>query len=560
MKKLFAILLALLLAVCPALAEDSAEADWSAYDALVDSIKAENDPAAREALMHEAEAMLMDTGAVVPITYYTDPYMMKAGVEGVYDTIEGFKYFMYATYEGADTLRINLASEPDRLDPALLYTVDGACLAVNSFAGLYTHAADGTLQPELATGYTVSDDGLTYTFTLREGLTWSDGEPLTAEDFVYSWQRAADPANGAVYSYLYSIIAGYGTDAGLAVSASEDGLSFTVELVAPCPYMLDLAAFPAFYPVPQHCVEAAEGYLNEDGSLLDPGAWATEAGFVTSGAYTLESWTHDESMVYVKNPNYWNAQSVTMERLEFMLSADDATVYAAYRAGDLDFIDTVPADEMPALLESGDPEFYVADNLGTYFLCFNVNSPMFEGMTDAQAANVRKAISMLIDRTWISETVRLTEPPANTFVPAAMADGNGGTFRQNDDAYTYPDAEDVGYMSLTSDVEGAIALLEEAGYTFEGGVLSAETPLSFEYLVNPGTQHEGVAQLIQEDLAVVGIEMTIRSVEWNVLPGEMMAGNFDVGRLGMNADFNDPICFLEMFTTASGNNFCQLGR
>ena len=560
MKKLFAILLALLLVVCPALAEDSAEADWSVYDALVDSIKAENDPAAREALMHEAEAMLMDTGAVVPITYYTDPYMMKTGVEGVYSTIEGFKYFMYATYEGADTLRINLASEPDRLDPALLYTVDGACLAVNSFAGLYTHAADGTLQPELATGYTVSDDGLTYTFTLREGLTWSDGEPLTAEDFVYSWQRAADPANGAVYSYLYSIIAGYGTDAGLAVSASEDGLSFTVELAAPCPYMLDLAAFPAFYPVPQHCVEAAEGYLNEDGSLLDSGAWATEAGFVTSGAYTLESWTHDESMVYVKNPNYWNAQSVTMERLEFMLSADDATIYAAYRAGDLDFIDTVPADEMPALLESGDPEFYVADNLGTYFLCFNVNSPMFEGMTDAQAANVRKAISMLIDRTWISETVRLTEPPANTFVPAAMADGNGGIFRQNDDAYTYPDAEDVGYMSLTSDVEGAIALLEEAGYTFEGGVLSAETPLSFEYLVNPGTQHEGVAQLIQEDLAVVGIEMTIRSVEWNVLPGEMMAGNFDVGRLGMNADFNDPICFLEMFTTASGNNFCQLGR
>ena len=560
MKKLFAILLALLLVVCPALAEDSAEADWSVYDALIDSIKAENDPAAREALMHEAEAMLMDTGAVVPITYYTDPYMMKTGVEGVYGTIEGFKYFMYATYEGADTLRINLASEPDRLDPALLYTVDGACLAVNSFAGLYTHAADGTLQPELATGYTVSDDGLTYTFTLREGLTWSDGEPLTAEDFVYSWQRAADPANGAVYSYLYSIIAGYGTDAGLAVSASEDGLSFTVELAAPCPYMLDLAAFPAFYPVPQHCVEAAEGYLNEDGSLLDPGAWATEAGFVTSGAYTLESWTHDESMVYVKNPNYWNAQSVTMERLEFMLSADDATIYAAYRAGDLDFIDTVPADEMPALLESGDPEFYVADNLGTYFLCFNVNSPMFEGMTDAQAANVRKAISMLIDRTWISETVRLTEPPANTFVPAAMADGNGGIFRQNDDAYTYPDAEDVGYMSLTSDVEGAIALLEEAGYTFEGGVLSAETPLSFEYLVNPGTQHEGVAQLIQEDLAVVGIEMTIRSVEWNVLPGEMMAGNFDVGRLGMNADFNDPICFLEMFTTASGNNFCQLGR
>ena len=265
-------------------------------------------------------------------------------------------------------------------------------------------------------------------------------------------------------------------------------------------------------------------------------------------------------MVYVKNPNYWNAENVTMERLEMMLSADDATIYAAFRAGDLEFIDTVPADEMPALLESGDPEFYVSDNLGSYFACFNVNSPMFDGMTAQQASNVRKAISMLIDRTWISETVRLTEPPANTFVPAAMSDGNGGIFRQNDEAYTYPNAEEMGYLSLTADVEGAIALLEEAGYQFEGGMLSAQTPISFEFLVNPGTQHEGVAQLVQEDLAVIGIDMTIRSVEWNVIGGEMAAGNYDLGRLGMYADFNDPICFLEMFTSTSGNNFCQLGR
>ena len=169
-----------------------------------------------------------------------------------------------------------------------------------------------------------------------------------------------------MYSYLYSIIAGYGTDAGLAVSASEDGLSFTLNSPLPAPTCWIWPLSPAFYPVPQHCVEAAEGYLNEDGSLLDPGAWATEAGFVTSGAYTLESWTHDESMVYVKKPNYWNAQSVTMERAGVSCSPPTTPPStAAYRAGDLDFIDTVPADEMPALLESGDPEFYVADNLGT---------------------------------------------------------------------------------------------------------------------------------------------------------------------------------------------------
>ena len=562
MKRLLAMLLAALMLICGAvaLAEESSAPEWEAYDALIASIKAETDPIQREALMHQAEDMLMETGAVVPITYYTDPYMMKTGVEGFYDTIEGFKYFMYTTYGDADTLRINLASEPDRLDPALNYTLDGACLVVNSFGGLYTHAADGTLQPDFATGYTVSDDGLTYVFTLREGLLWSDGTPLTAADFVYSWNRAANPETGAAYGYLFSVIAGYGSEEGLDISASDDGLTFTVNLNAPCPYMLDLAAFPVFYPVQQASVEAAEGYLDADGNLLDPGAWATEAGFVSSGAYVLESWTHDESMVYVKNPNYWNAENVTMERLELMLSADDSVIYAAYNAGDLDFIDTMPADEMPGLLESGNPEFYVGENLGTYFLCFNVNSPMFEGMTSEQASSVRRAISMLIDRSWISETVRLTEPPANTFVPAAMSDGNGGAFRQNDDAYTYPNAGDVGYMSLTADVEGAVALLEEAGFQFdENGMLSAQTPISFEYLVNPGTQHEGVAQLIQEDLAVIGIEMTIRTVEWNVLGGEMMAGNFDVGRLGMNADFNDPICFLEMFTSTSGNNYCRLG-
>ena len=560
MKKLFALFLAVLMLTGGAALAEGSTPDWAQYDALIASIKTETDLEAREALMHEAEDMLMETGAVVPITYYTDPYMLKSDVQGFYDTPEGLKYFMYTTREGEDTLRINLASEPMTLDPALNYTLDGASLAVNSFGGLYTHGPDGELQPDFATGYTVSDDALTYTFTLREGLMWSDGTPLTAEDFVYSWNRAADPDTGAVYGYLFSVIEGYGTEEGLAISASEDGLTFTVELAAPCPYMLDLAAFPVFYPVQKACVEAAEGYADQSGAVVNPGAWAAEAGFVTSGAYILESWTHEQSMVYVKNPNYWNAENVTMERLELMLSADDAAIYAAYQAGDLDFIDTLPSDELPVLLESGNPEFHASDNLGTYFLCFNVNSPMFKGMTDAQASNVRKAISMLIDRTWISETVRLTEPPANTFVPAAMADGNGGIFPPNDDAYTYPDAEDVGYMSLTSDVEGAIALLEEAGYKFEGGVLSAETPLSFEYLVNPGTQHEGVAQIIQEDLAVVGIEMTIRTVEWNVLGGDMAAGNFDIGRLGMSADFDDPICFLEMFTSTSGNNFCQLGR
>ena len=134
-----------------------------------------------------------------------------------------------------------------------------------------------------------------------------------------------------------------------------------------------------------------------------------------------------------------------------------------------------------------------------------------------------------------------------------------GVFRVNDEAYTYPNEEEVGYYSLTADVEGAVALLESVGYVFEDGMLSEETPIAFEYLINAGTQNENVAQCIQSDLAAIGIEMEIRTVEWNVIGGEMASGNFDLGRVGMSADFNDPICFLEMFTSTSGNNFCQLG-
>ena len=212
------------------------------------------------------------------------------------------------------TLKINLASEPDYLDPALNSSVDGGCLAVNSFVGLHTYDASGKLVPAIASEYTVSDDGTVYTFKLIESK-WSNGDALTAKDFVYSWNRVADPATAADYSYLFAIIAT--NDDGTLKIEAPDASTFVVTLTNPCPYFLDLTAFPTFFPVHQASVEAA----NPDGT--NPGAWAQEAGFVCNGAYTLESWSHNESMVYVKNENYYDAANVTMDTLEFMLSADD---------------------------------------------------------------------------------------------------------------------------------------------------------------------------------------------------------------------------------------------
>ena len=386
---------------------------------------------------------------------------------------------------------------------------------------------------------------------MREGLKWSDGADLTAKDFEYSWKRCAATATAADYSYMFNGIKGYPDD--LAVTASEDGTTLTVELEAPCAYMLDLMAFPAFYAVPQQAVEAAEGWEE------NPGAWALEAGFVTSGPYTLTAWTHNESMTYTKNPNYWDAENVKLQTLEFMLSADDTAIYAAYQAGDLDFIDSVPTDEIQNLKDS--EEFHIIDNLGTYYVSFNVKSDLFAGKTVEQAAAMRLAFSKLIDRDYIIETVgQCEQKPANAFIPEGMADGNGGVFKANDDAYTYPDEENVGYYGYDVDVEGAIELLKQAGFEFDGEMLSANTPISFEYLTNESSGHIAIAECIQQDLAAVGITMTIRTCDWNVFLNDRKAGNYDVARNGWIADFNDPINMLEMWITDSGNNDVQFGR
>lgn len=552
MKKIFAIVLVLALALCVFAScgkqevAPTAPSSWDHYDELISEIRAETDLVAREALMHEAEDVLMESGAILPVYYYNDIYLMKDGIEGFYCTPYGYKYFMNATYGDATTLRINLASEPDKLDPALNSSVDGACLAVNSFGGLYTYDANNQLVPNFAEKCEESEDGLTYVFTMRDGLKWSDGTPLTAKDFEYSWTRAVATETASDYAYMY--------DSGNIASwkASDDGKTFTVTLASPSPYFFDLCAFPTFYAVNQACVEASQTADN-------PGAWATEVGFVCSGAYMLTEWTHDVSMVYEKNPNYWDAANVKIERLEFMLSADDTAIFAAYNAGDLDFADTVPTDEIANLLTN--KEFYVVDQLGTYYVGFNVKSNLFGGKTVEQANAMRRAFALLVDRDYICETVGQTgQKPATSFLPYNMSDGHGGEFKSNDNAYTYPDATSLGYFPVDPDVAEAIALLESAGYEFKDGKLSSKTPISMEYLTNDGTGHIAVAECIQQDFAKVGIDMTIRTCDWNTFLDERKAGNYDIARNGWVADFNDPINMLEMWTIDSGNNDCQFGR
>ena len=526
--------------------------DWAYYDELVAAIKAETDYAKRTEMMHEAEDILMSNYAVIPIYYYNDVYLMKDYVSGIYSNPFATKFFMYAKMDnGSDTLRLNLSSEPDYLDPALNSSVDGACLAANSFSGLYTYNADGVTEPACATGYEVSEDGLTYTVTLRDGLKWSDGSDLTAADFEYSWKRAVSPDTAADYEYMFSGFAGY-IEGDLQVTAIDD-TTLEFVLTAPCAYIEDLMAFPTFYPVKQSEVEKYDDWQT------NPGHWCQDAGFISNGAYVCTGWNHDTSMTYEKNPYWYNADEVTVEKLEYMLSADDTAIYAAYQSGSIDFADSVPTDEIQSLLN--DPEFYIVDELGTYYCAFNVNSQLFAGKTAEQAACMRQALSMLIDRDYICENIGQTgQVAANAYIPLGMADGNGGFFKTDaiNEGYYDPYAINNDYEGT---VETAITLLKAAGFKFnDDGTLSAETPLKLTYLTNPTSGHVKIAESIQQDFAALGIEMNIEQQDWNVFLEERKAGNYDFAREGWIADFNDAINMLEMFTTTSGNNDPQYGR
>lgn len=533
---------------------------WAEYDALIDEIRTCTDTAKRAELMHQAEDMLMETGALMPLFFNADIYLQKDYLTNVYATPFGYEYFMFAKLEnGSDTLRAYLASEPDKLDPALNSTVDGAILAINAFAGLMTYDAEGKQVNDLAENIEMTEDGLTYTVTLKDDLKWSNGDPLNANDFVYSWNRAANPLTASDYGYMFAPIKGYtemtemdeegnfvNPDAKLDVTASEDGKTLTINLEYPCAYFYDLLAFPTYFPVHQASVEAAD----PDGT--NPGAWALEAGFVSNGAYTLTKWEHNSSMTYEKNPNYHRADEVTIEKQEFMLSSDENATFAAYNAGNLDFSDGVPTAEIAGVKESS--EFYVVDTLGVTYVSFNVTSDLFDGMTAAEANTFRRALALLVDRDYIVTSITQTgQVPADSFIPYGCLDGNGEEFKNT--SYYSADPAD-----FEANVEEGIAMLESIGYKFDGGVLSAETPINFEYIVNTPGQNVDIAEALQQDFAAVGINMTIKEQEWNVFLNERKAGNFDVCRNGWIMDYSDPFNMLEMWTTDSGNNDCQLGR
>ena len=340
------------------------------YDVLISDIKGCTDNENRYAMMHIAEDMLMSTGCIVPLYFYTDIYMLDDSVQGYFSNPLGYKYFMYSTVDGkGDTISVCLASEPDTIDPALNSSVDGATMTAHLFSGLAKWEQDASgkliLAPDAATELVegvMNDDGtVTYTYTLRDGLSWSDGKPVTAGDFEFAWKRAASAELGADYGYMYEVVQGYGTENkdDLAVKALDDK-TLEVTLANTVAYWNELLAFPAYFPVREDVV-ANEG-------------WATDPStYVCNGPYTITGWDHNSVITLTKNEHYVDADQVTMNEIKFYLSDDANNMLSNFKNGSWQLIDDVPTNEIANLKVEYPTEFVVAGQIGTYYVCWNIN-------------------------------------------------------------------------------------------------------------------------------------------------------------------------------------------
>ena len=467
----------------------------------------------------------------------------------------------------ANEITVNIASEPQTIDPALNSAVDGAIMINHMFEGLMrwedsgveTAGSDGTCtNAQLGYGQAESyekvanEDGtVTYTFHLRDGIMWSDGQPVTASDFVYSWQRLVDPATAADYSYMIDCVVGaseiiYGTSTGevdaegneiieyaepstLAVSAPDDQ-TFVVTITSDLPYFTEICAFPATFPVREDIVSDAQW-------TYDP------ATYISNGAYKMTSRVTNSEIVMEPNEHYYGVEELGPDKITFKLMDDANAMLSGFNSGELDFIESMPTDEVAGLLASGDLK--IVDYIGTYYVCYQTQKEPFDD------PKVREAFTLAIDRTYIVEQITQTgQVEAGGFVPAGVYDAAGATgddFRTvGGDYYAPTDAD------YEANCERARELLAEAGYPNGEGF-----PV-VTYLYNTDDSHKAVGEALQNMWqTVLGVTVQLDNQEWATFLQTRKDGDYSIARNGWIADYNDPMSFLDMWLTGGGNNDAQ---
>lgn len=463
--------------------------------------------------------------------------------------------------DGPFEITLNIASEPQSIDPALNSAVDGAIMLGHMFEGLMkwkdsgveTPGSDGTCtNAELTEGQAesyekvVNDDGtVTYTFKIRSDARWSDGKPVTAGDFVYSWQRLVTPETAADYNYMIDsvvnaneIMAGDMDPTELAVSAPDDS-TFVVTLTSDLPYFLEVCAFPATFPVRQDVTTKEDGTPNDQ--------WTFDvASYLSNGPYKLTAWNHNSKIVMEPNEQYYDVANLGPDKITFKLMDDQNAMLSGFNSGELDFIEDVPQAELPSLIASGDLK--IVDYIGTYYVCYQTQKAPFDD------PRVRQAFTLAVNRTFIVDKVtQAGQVPANGFVPAGVYDAAGSTgddFRTVGGAY-YSIEGDADY-SYEANCEKARELLAEAGYP------NGENFPVVEYLYNTSDAHKAVAEALQNMWETeLGVKVTLNNQEWAVFLQTRKDGNYSIARNGWIADYNDPMSFLDMWLTGGGNNDAQ---
>ena len=440
---------------------------------------------------------------------------------------------------------VQYGSNPETLDPALNSAIDGANTIITIFEPLLLINENNEVVGGQAESWETSEDGLTWTFTMRDGLKWSDGTDLNAKDFEYSFKRMVDPNTAAPYAETcLGMIDGFEEAAGfpdadgnptaepnpdaLNVKASDDGKTLTIVLSYPCSYFDKMAAFATMSPVQQATVEA-----NGD-------AWCTSPDtFVSNGPYMITDWTPSERIVLTKNPNYvggWDNSKIVSDTITLLLLEDSSASYAAYNSGEAVLIKDVPTDEIPSLTKAEDGgDFYVDTILGTYYVSMNLQRDAFKD------AKVRKALSLAIDRDYVANTIMQgTYSAADSIVGPGIVD-ESGYFHDNGNApYISADYE--------ANLAEAKKLLEEAGYP------NGEGYPTIEYSTNDAGYHVPLAEYLQQAWGDLGITLTINKMEWSSFTPARRAGEYDVARNGWVMDYNDPSNMLDLFCSGNGNN------
>lgn len=436
-----------------------------------------------------------------------------------------------AASTGEKILSVQVGPNPETIDPALNSAVDGGNMLLHSFECLLAVDEDGKLIPGQAESWETSEDGLTWTFHLRDGLKWSDGTDLTANDFVYSWKRVCDPMVAAPYAEtVLGMVEGYedaiaGNLDALQVVA-EDDKTLVVTLNAPCSYFGSLAAFATLSPVQQATIEA-----NGD-------AWATSAEtYISNGPFYVSEWVPSSYIMMSKNPNYWNADAIKLDGIKFNLIEDSNAAYSAYQTGEVLFIKDVPTEEIPSL--SGNSDFYVDPIIGTYYLSVNCNREPFN---DPQ---VRKALSLAIDREYVAGTLMQgTYSAASNFMGPGWIDTDGSQFMDNANG-GQPYIDTTNYEANLAEAK---QILADAGYPDGEGLPS------ITYSTNDAGYHKVVAEYLQQAWGELGIDVTVDIVEWASFTPMRRNGDYDASRNGWVGDYSDPSNMLDLLYSTNGNN------